>query len=491
MANYSTPWTLPASFMPCDSSFKGNMVPLQSSGDSLLMNQSPHGDAGLPEEQGRDDGILYVTIHQAKHIHNICIYGNQDVYAKFLLTHCQDAVYPTRPVKAGGQNPVFNQSLEIPICGQDVFLKCELWMMSCERIYLEDQLLGFVLVPLKTLYGKGKQTCEYCLTSTDYFYTPAGTVQLSLSILDNSSVAVGGEFSPHESERLFGNAPSNFQEVMMECEQQIVTSASMCKVEFLDLEAAAEDQRLVSMYYKLANSARSEECNESSSSSAHSGNSESAIEHAGHGTLKDKLHAEYATPYEIKDALTVAPLVDIHASSVSSLDDEMVVIPREEEHMGIPSYLPALEASCEMEEMANADLEKELLHCAVVIQPPASGQLSIECTSEQTPESAVKEMVQETGKPSLTCQAHEVLTHTTPLVNTRVEPETTINQEHFVDLYLKSMQQFTDKLADMQFPFDINSKDLAALRSVQVDRKVDDGRKKEGSKLYYGSRAFY
>lgn len=471
--------------MPCDSIFKGTSTP-QPTGEALLMNESPNGGVGLPEKQGRDDGILYVTIHQAKHIHNICIYGNQDVYAKFLLTHCQDAVYPTRPVKAGGQSPIFNQSLEIPVSGLDTVLKCELWMMSCARTYLEDQLLGFVLVPLKSLYGKGKQTHEYCLTSTDLFYTPAGTVHLSLSILDNSSVAVGGEFPPLESKASFCSSPSpDFQEVMMECGQQSVTSASMCKVEFLDLEAAAEDQHLISMYYKLANGARFDECNESSSSSVHSGHVESASEHAGHRSLD----AEYVIPLGSKNPSMAVPLVHVHTSSVSSVDDEMVVSPREEECMRV-SYLSGLHGPCEMQETANLRVEEELSTSFVENGLPAVGLQAEGCASRQSAENGVKEMAQESEKTPATCQAIQGMPCSAPLVNASVEPDATINQEHFVDLYLKSMQQFTDKLADMKFSFNIDAKDLDALRSVQVDRNVAEGRK-EGSKLYYGSRAFY
>eukprot|EP00250_Pteridium_aquilinum_P027491 c35057_g1_i1 orf=1-348(-) len=33
------------------------------------------------------DGVLDITLHHARDIHNICIYGNQDVYAKFSITH--------------------------------------------------------------------------------------------------------------------------------------------------------------------------------------------------------------------------------------------------------------------------------------------------------------------------------------------------------------------------------------------------------------------
>eukprot|EP00249_Psilotum_nudum_P006380 c19693_g1_i1 orf=1-480(-) len=74
------------------------------------------------------DGILNITIHHARDIQNICIYGNQDVYAKFSLTSRQDEIFCTHPVKSGGRNPVFNQSLQIPVAHRDAILKCEIWM---------------------------------------------------------------------------------------------------------------------------------------------------------------------------------------------------------------------------------------------------------------------------------------------------------------------------------------------------------------------------
>lgn len=471
--------------MPCNPSSNGNAAMKHAK------INNPHVENGILENQATDDGILHVTIHQAKHIHNICIYGNQDVYAKFLFTHCQDAVYPTQPVKAGGQNPVFNQSLEIPVCGRDTVLKCELWMMSCARNYLEDQLLGFVLVPIQTLYGKGKQTHEYCLTSTDLFYTPAGTVHLSLAFFDRKSIEGAGNMVP-EGEGSFCPPSLDFQEVMMDCGQQSVTTANLCKVEFLDLEAASEDQHLVSMYYKLAAGATFEESNKSGSSLSHSGRADSENEHAGHGDLCENdqnTQGDYRSALEIKDPSMAVPLVHVHASSVSSVDDEMLSSPREGECVHVPPYFSSLAPPPGVHEMSvpvEVSLGEEPISTSPLRNQPPTSLSAEECRRSPSPPAAMQE-TQEKEKISSTCQAEP---YSGPLVNVSVEPETTINQEHFVDLYLKSMQQFTDKLADMNFAFDIDAKDLAALRTVQVD-KVSEGRKKEGSKLYYGSRAFY
>lgn len=450
-----------------------------------------HTGNGAFENQARDDGILHVTIHQAKHIHNICIYGNQDVYAKFLFTHLQDAVYPTQPVKAGGQNPVFNQSLQIPVSAcDDTVLKCELWMMSCARNYLEDQLLGFVLVPLQTLYGKGRQTREYCLSSTDLFYTPAGTVHLSLAFFNHKSMDIASHMVS-EGEGAFCLPYTDLPEVMMDCGQQSMATTNLCKVEFLDLEAASEGQHLVSMYYKLAAGASFEESKDSGSSVTHSAQTDSGEnEYTTHGDAcenNQNAQEEYVSVLEIGDTSVAAPLVHVRASSVGSVDDDMLSSPREGECEHIPAYFSGLAPPaivCSMPISSKVTLPKEPSSSnSLRNQPWARLSAAVQSTCSPSPLEA-----QEKEKTSSTCQQVD---QAAALADTLVEPETTINQEHFVDLYLKSMQQFTDKLADMKFSFDIDAKDLAALRSVQVDKKFAEARKKEGSKLYYGSRAFY
>lgn len=48
-------------------------------------------------------GSLEVYIHQARDIHNICIYHKQDVYAKFCLTSDPDAKVSTQIINGGGK----------------------------------------------------------------------------------------------------------------------------------------------------------------------------------------------------------------------------------------------------------------------------------------------------------------------------------------------------------------------------------------------------
>lgn len=464
----------------------------------MEQQHSTNGENGIHSHQaGNTDSILHVTIHHAKDIHNICIYGNQDVYAKFLITHYQDAVYPTQPVKAGGKNPVFNQSLEIPVCERDAVLKCELWMMSCARNYLEDQLLGFVMVPLKTLYGKGKQTQEYYLTSTDLFYTPAGTVYLSLLFHDHGSIEFGGNMVPECDQATCLPAP-NSCEVMMDCGQQSTAATNLCKVEFLDLEAASEDQHLVSMYYKMAAGATFEGYTESNGIPVRGGHGDhSENGHEGHGDHCENGLGEgdHGVALENQDLSRAIPsAVQLHASHMGTVDDEMLLSPREEKSMEAPllsgenSHMSGFTSPSEMHKISiSADVSSATEHISG--SPLFTGTQPVECIGDQS--QTARREAQDKDSSLSTCQTNEALPYAAPLVNISVEPEMAINQEHFVDLYLKSMQQFTEKLADMKFSFDMEAQDSAVLRSGQVEKKVPEGGKKEGPKLYYGSRAFY
>jgi hypothetical protein len=79
--------------------------------------------------------------------------------------------------------------------------KCEIWMLSIASDgKLEDQLLGFALVPLADIVmGDGKLVQEFSQTSTDLFHTPAKFVQLSLSYTGCSSLDVILISSPNKS----------------------------------------------------------------------------------------------------------------------------------------------------------------------------------------------------------------------------------------------------------------------------------------------------
>ncbi|KAH9727411.1 C2 domain-containing protein [Citrus sinensis] len=126
-------------------------------------------------------GVLEVYMHRARDIHNISIYYKQDVYAKLCLTSDAENTVATKIIYGGGRNPVFNENCQLDVKTVDSSLKCEIFMMSRITSYLEDQFLGFTLVPLsEVLINNGKLEKEFSLSSTDFVHSPAGLVQLSL-----------------------------------------------------------------------------------------------------------------------------------------------------------------------------------------------------------------------------------------------------------------------------------------------------------------------
>ncbi|XP_047335994.1 uncharacterized protein LOC124939577 [Impatiens glandulifera] len=126
-------------------------------------------------------GILDVYIHNARDIHNICIYDKQDVYATVYLTSDPETRVSTQIINGGGKNPVFNENLRLNVnmmIESSWSLRCEIWMSSRIKNYLEDQLLGFVVVD--DIKNKDLPL-EYELSSSDLLHVPAGSVKLTLT----------------------------------------------------------------------------------------------------------------------------------------------------------------------------------------------------------------------------------------------------------------------------------------------------------------------
>ncbi|TYH35100.1 hypothetical protein ES332_D13G169800v1, partial [Gossypium tomentosum] len=92
-----------------------------------------------------------------------------------------------------------------------------------------------------------------------------------------------------------------------------------------------------------------------------------------------------------------------------------------------------------------------------------------------------------------------------PFVSVSIEPEQKVVQQEIVDMYMKSMQQFTESLAKMKLPLDIN-KGATKLENLSTtivglllhcrpklnnsDKKIQAS-KTTGSRVFYGSRAFF
>ncbi|KVI02086.1 uncharacterized protein LOC112501204 [Cynara cardunculus var. scolymus] len=334
----------------------------------------------LPNKEGFI-GVLEVFIHQARDIHNICIYHKQDVYGKIFLTSDPEATESTRTINGGGQNPVFNENLRINVRNGDCSLRCEIWMLSRVRNYLEDQLLGFSMVPLcEILAENGKLEKEFELSTSELFHSPSGFVKLSITY-------IGSEPDVMEipvAHRCVCDQDSE------ECDRD---SRELEKLEFPDPKVMNENEIMVSEYYSN----------------------------------------KYGTT-ETDDSL-------------SSDSNNHIV-------SGVP------EENLETTSLPNVEI------------PSRNNPEPSEKKEERT-QSVVDSLAQ-------------------PGIGFKSESEQKVVQQEIVDMYLKSMKQFTEALAKMKLPMDTrsDSPDIGGKNGTESNGKESNG---EGPnpKVFYGSRAFF
>uniref|UniRef100_A0A5B6YJV5 C2 domain-containing protein n=2 Tax=Davidia involucrata TaxID=16924 RepID=A0A5B6YJV5_DAVIN len=373
-------------------------------------------------------GVLEVLIHQARDIHNICIYHKQDVYAKLCLTSDPENTVSTQIINGGGKNPVFNENLRLNVGTIDSSLKCEIWMLSRVRNYLEDQLLGFALVPLsQVLIKNGKLEKEFSLSSTDLFHSPAGFVQLSLSYSGASPEVMT---IPALPTTLATNAevpeslPSDFD-----------------KLEFPDPKIANENHLMVSEYFGIP-------CNSLDSQSSESLVSDDDAENH----LSSEIGVRVVESFSAAGATIDSIQLPTPPSSVST--------------NGSPSAsLPASSQSCDT--------------------PKSSNQEYVSYLKEN-----LKEKTEDVGDAESEASGGvSGNAFAKPVVTVNIEPEQKVVQQEIVDMYMKSMQQFTESLAKMKLPMDIESEPTNSGNSSS-DQKLQAS-KNSGSRVFYGSRAFF
>ncbi|MCO5587416.1 hypothetical protein L7F22_041365 [Adiantum nelumboides] len=473
-----------------------------------------------PPTDANIDGILDITLHHASDIHNICIYGKQDVYAKFSITQTQDTVYSTQPVRGGGKNPVFNQSLQILISKLDAVLKCELWMMSCARNYLEDQLLGFVLVPLSDLMGMGKLRRDYTMTSTELFHTPAGTVCLSLM------------FYKRNTQPLLSTMPSDISKIHMSengvcsyarsigedgnpdnvsgwtgstkgLEDKGQTPVDYNSIEFPDLQVATENQQLVSMYMKMVSS--DSNMDEITSTREHSQEQNGAsivfsdLSH-GKNNMEDVSHQHVHTGADDSEEFGISGDCEM---AVSNGEEENYAVgnsiseTRTVENVALPSpstrhsttiHTRGASATKEVGDVMNSKAFNSPLcsNSSKGIPSPTSvsSSLGLSSSDDKTVGSS------EGGQESASSFADRP-----PLVSITLDPEVPVVQQHIVDMYMKSMQQFTESLAKMKLPFDTDgttqSEHSSEQQQVEKKHEASEPAVNDGHRVFYGSRAFF
>ncbi|KAJ0046589.1 hypothetical protein Pint_03980 [Pistacia integerrima] len=365
-------------------------------------------------------GVLEVYIHQARDIQNICIYHKQDVYAKLCLTSDPESTVSTKIINGGGRNPVFKENLRLNVKTVDSSLKCEIFMMSRVKNYLEDQLLGFALVPLsEVVVENGKLEKEFSLSSTDLFHSPAGFVQLSLSYAGTSPEVMAIPAMPKP----------------LAADETSEMSESLDKIEFPDPKIVNENQMMVSEYFGIP-------CESSESLvTSDAQNDESSemgvrmVESFSNATVESvQLPKRDSPPSSVSTNGVSSP--SIAASSASS-DAPAVSKPQNQEQV----------SALKEKNVDVGDGESE-----------SSGEVPSDKVSN-------------------------------PVVSVNIEPEQNVVQQDIVDMYMKSMQQFTESLAKMKLPLDIDSGPTSSGNSSS-DQKLQAS-KTTGSRVFYGSRAFF
>ncbi|KAL5101229.1 hypothetical protein RYX36_005556 [Vicia faba] len=336
-------------------------------------------------------GVVDVYILQARDIHNICIYQKQDVYAKICLTSDPENSVSTKIINGGGRNPVFNDNLRLSVRTVESCLKCEIWMLSRVKNYLEDQLLGFALVPLcEVLMEDGKLEKEFSLSSTDLFHSPAGFVQLSLSYAGVSPDIMVISSRPNiELDKNGTDKDSETRESLWR---------DLDKIEFPDPKIASEDHLMVSEYFGTDSLAT---------------------------TDSESLGSERGVQF---------------VESLSASSFESIQPPSHVSTNGVSSLSPSA-SSNEQEKRVDVDDSKR--------------------------DSSFQK----------------------PVADVNIEPEPKMVQQDIVDMYMKSMQQFTESLAKMKLPMDFENGPTSSRNSTS-EQKLQSP-KSTNSRVFYGSSAFF
>ncbi|KAK1405496.1 C2 domain-containing protein [Heracleum sosnowskyi] len=444
---------------------------------------SGHGliEGGGSEKSKAVIGVLDVYIHQARDVQNICIYHKQDVYAKICLTDDLEKNASTHTVNGGGRDPVFNENLRLDVRSIESSLKCEIWMLSRIKNYLQDQLLGYALVPLTdVVIENGKLAKEFSLTSDDMFNSPTGSVQLTLAydgaspeVLEipstRSSLPVSAVEQGNEG---ISSVPREFEMIEFP-DPKIANENDMMVMEYYAIPCVnldSEDPKIIDNADKIIHSevdtparpVESDEVNEVS---------------------KVQTSQSSASVNGFPSTNSSSPSVSVVTSSTSVCDSpgaSKFVVSSEEKTEEVAKVSEVVELDVVSHEEETEDVAK------------AS---DFDSHPEKTEDVAKasdfvnQDVVSPSEKTKDVGEAH-VSDVIKPLVSVNIEPEQKVVQQDYVDMYMKSMQQFTEALAKMNLPLD---KAAPTEKENKESANKEQTSKDSGktSKVFYGSRAFF
>lgn len=418
---------------------------------------------------GGGELIGYVDVHvrSARDIQNICIYHKQDVYARLSLPGEGAPAASTQVINGGGRNPVFDQSVRVGVRAGDVdaALRCEVWMLSRVKNYLQDQLLGFALVPLPDVVAAegGTLAREFPLSTNDLFHSPAGFLELELSyigvvpdVIPVSPTPKPALADPDESENAGAGTGKDYE-----------------NMEFPDMNLVEENQIMLSEYVGLPCTAMEAQSSESLLTSEDVDGATTESHDAGVRVVQS-----FSTDYSTADSAG-AFQSETAVSSVSTTESPAAAVPATPQSN--PSE-PSGDALCSAGQKEKASEAAE------------AGEVDSSHTVQESPAVNSPSTVSENAvdKP--------------PAMSFNFEQEVQVNQKEIMDMYMKSMQQFTESLAKMKLPLDMDNgsdksgsgapaaspTDSSGTDSSAAAKKPTAGGAQEKSpKVFYGSRAFF
>lgn len=316
---------------------------------------------------------------------------------------------------------------------------------------MEDQLLGFALVPLLEIAGKGKVTADFSLSSTDLFHSPAGTVRLSLS-LDATSLPV--DPLPVKS--------SITSEVVLldrKITEVDLGPVEYSRIEFPDINVVAENQQMVSEYF----TASSKDDPIGIASFLHLG----SCPISQHPLFEYGILGNYSGNGSSASSGGSVQNSRFLSSTITSISEDGNSF----DSIKNKGHLPSQETISSMNPEAN--------QCSVSRCPHTLTSKEMNEAGEEQRSRNTSERNPTDGKigPASTNSFEQVS-------SANLEADQSAMQQQIMGMYMRSMQQFTESLAKMKLPMDLDG--------LEHQQKSDlEQRKNDGSRVFYGSRAFF
>ncbi|KAL8131143.1 uncharacterized protein LOC141711332 [Apium graveolens] len=452
-----------------------------SSGHSLI-------EGGGLENSKPVIGVLDVYIHQARDVQNICIYHKQDVYAKICLTDDPEKSASTHTVNGGGRDPVFNENLWLDVRTIESSLKCEIWMLSRIKNYLQDQLLGFALVPLTdVVIENGKLANEFSLTSDDMFHSPTGSVRLTLAY-NGASPEVLEIPSTHSS--LLARAVEQCNEGISSLPREYEM------IEFVDPKLANENEMMVAEYYAIPCANLNSEDPKSIDNNIPDNNIHSEVYALAPAVESTEVTEDAKVPtsqnVSINESLSIPVITNSASPSVSVLTSSPSVVC---DNPGALKSVVSPEETTEDVAKVPEVVERDAISHDEKTEDVAKAS-DFESHPEKTEDAAkASDFVnQNVVSPNVMTknvgEAH-VSNAIKPLVSVNAEVEQKVVQQDYAAIYMKSMEQFSEALAKMAFPYE-------AGKAAPIEKERKESANKEQAskdsgrpKVFYGSRAFF